>query len=739
MAVGLDRPESGVDALGPVVQAFQNSVDQIVESQRQQTAAMQSLLGDTAPQSVRSRSAALGSLKASVGPQQSWDNLAGMTSSVRSAGRQVLGLRGWDASSGLDPQARAGQPVQTGSSPAQQIIPGQGGGSGAPSGPTGGSAGGGSGGSGGGAGAPAGAPQPGGTPRTPYVPQGGYGPGLSNKIWGGAVSAVPALQLGANLISEYQSQINKNNFYRSVGGSGGHIEAIGERMGEEWQRVEYGRLFNEQEARQAFKGATALGYNNGSDDMAQNREDAMDFMYQSKEAFGASVPESLQVLSVASRSANTDLMQLKDALDDLSLSAGDAGVNAQQARAQLTELVNTAIQSGFGASSTTVAENRAQAMTMGGRGFQHLDPSGQMSNNSYRYMLAGSMGVSLNQLNTMERTNPTRVNNAASQMGAQTLQSYIEGYDPGLWRWLNNEIKSRSEALQADPSAESEAIATEFWNRAGDLDPVAFQQMASQFYGMQFRSHQDATMHLIRELNGQTAGAVSAQKQANVGKTDLSGKSTARGSKGVAAKKGKQGLINAKDWQGELREHGNGLFGSSAAGATEAYIGQAEKTKSRSGAMEAMLQGLSEDSQKDQKVQVRGPKGSKVVSLEEAIKYYSGQLQSGQAKFVGGEYGGEDIGAFTGGEVDGTARKKAAKEAKQKGKGASVGQSAEEYFKEHPGDKPGGNSKGWKGTRVQIDLSPEASRLLRVSGYAEDADGEPRKPTHRGSGAMGGG
>lgn len=154
------------------------------------------------------------------------------------------------------------------------------------------------------------------------------------------------------------------------------------------------------------------------------------------------------------------------------------------------------------------------------------------------------------------------------------------------------------------------------------------------------------------------------------------------------------------------------------------YVNRAKETGKRSPVIEAMLQNMGRDEEKNQKVQVLTGDGTRVVSLAEAMDKFSGQLQSGQAKFVGGAQAGKDVSAYTGGEVDATKAKKGYKESKRS---SDLGVSAAEYYKDHPDENPNkdASGSGWTGTKVIIDLSPAAQKLLSVQGYSPAAAGEP--------------
>lgn len=611
-----------------------------------------------------------------------------------------------------------GTQVPPGTPVSGQPSAGSPGASGGPGGPTGG------------AGAPGGGGRP---PSGPYVPPGGGGPpGLVNKMWAGAKSFVPSLGLAENILSEWRSQQDKNNFYRSITG-GSHGEAIGERIGEELFRAQTLLSFSEQEARQTYKGITALGYSDRGPEgqPGATREDMMDFVYESKQGFGGTVTESLRRAEIVSRNANISVTGLVDSLEDLSDSAGRAGVNAQQARAQFDSMLESS--SAFGSTSRQYALGSVQSQTMLGRSFTNLDPTKQVEDQGYRYMVAASQGMSLAEFNAQSMNNPAAASNAMTGMFLQHMRSYIQGASGEAWNWLEQQVTQQKEALRQDPSRISMQIAEEFWrSHAGTMDPNAFLLMANQFSDRDdFADHLQAMAYLITQMSGMTQGAEQARRQAQVGMTNMGGQS--RGQEGLKGRVGERGLAKGEGGvrgglQTLVEDDTLGIGAGAQSQVTMSYVNQARESGKRSPVLEAMLQQMGTEEEKDQFVEVQTPTGMRVVHLSVAMKHYKNQLMSGQARFVGGEYGGKNVGAFTGGVVDESRAGAAAKEARSKGKWSKKGFTREEWYEKHPEDRPKEDT-GWKGASVKIDLTDRAAQMLKPV-YEEDASGEPKNNSH---------
>jgi len=90
------------------------------------------------------------------------------------------------------------------------------------------------------------------------------------------------------------------------------------------------------------------------------------------------VDESLQTLQVNSKNALGSLNDLNDALNEVSDSAGKGPVSTRRWRARsFTQLMDQAIKSGYGSSSSGVAALEQNIKSSYGRSFQDVDASGR--------------------------------------------------------------------------------------------------------------------------------------------------------------------------------------------------------------------------------------------------------------------------------------------------------------------------------------------------------------------------
>lgn len=543
--------------------------------------------------------------------------LAGQTSSTPGAGGngiRVIGGGGGGAGGG-----GSGAPGAPGGTPPDGGPPGGSSGHpGAPGGPGGGG---------------------GGQPPPPGGPSGGPAPGgtgASTGLMQGITNNLPIIGTVNDIIAEVRSQRDKNAYYQNIeGGSNAH--GFVERGREEMYRWSSMGLYNEEEARQAFKGVSRIGYTGNSNDLINNsRDNALKFVSAGKLSYGADVSESLTTLETASRDSRISLQELSHALKDVSDTAGKAGVNAQMMREQFTNLLAAGIQQGYGSGSVAFARSTTETQASYGRGFENTDFSGRAST-PYTYRIASSNGLSPTQYTTLQQTNPT----AAAQLRTKSdIQTINQLFSTEEIAWINAEVAKYGgkTAVTGQPDIVAQ-IAQDFYGAHPNRNMDADTMVLSSLSGVQL-TNQTAMSWVIEQLAGNTEGAQAGKDQALAGtrKATASGLDKFRDSTSTAG-----GLNKILQGVGPGSPITLGGASSTYSKTEGAYVKEAQSSGQESGVIEAMItnlkkQGVDLDSTK---VVVNTSGGRREMSLSDAITNFPNEVAAGKVQISTGDLKGQ--------------------------------------------------------------------------------------------------
>jgi hypothetical protein len=495
--------------------------------------------------------------------------------------------------------------------------------------------------------------------------------------WGAVAGA--AVAAATDIPAEVRSQRDKNAYYQAIEG-GDNFDGFKERLHEEAYRWTTFGVLSSDEARQAFKGVTKLGYNSKVEG-GIGRQDALNFIYHGKTRRGETVGESLQQLQVNSKNALGSLNDLNDALNAVSDSAGKAGVNAQQARAQFTQLMDQAIKSGYGSASTDVARQEQDLKNSYGRSFQDVDASGRLSQ-SHAYMAASLGGISVSQYLTGGADVKAKADQALDQA---TVKAALK---PGVEDWIKARVKAGGGKL--DEQAATQA-GQEMLQQFYPDDPFALSAVVASLsgYGNLSSDPVKAATWLVQQYNGKGALATSKAEQKQISKSNSV----------------KTGLTTIS--YPDQEKHGGFLgFGSHNSKAFDAYsdwVHQKGHGKLQDDpVIDSLLNKIKGDDKT--KVAVTTKSGKRVVSLADAIKNHRNELASGKAVIVEGDQAGKSVADILGKSgVD--PLRDFSKEAKKDDK------SGEAYAK---WEKGGTGKEKTARQNLQITLTPDARRLLTV-------------------------
>jgi len=517
--------------------------------------------------------------------------------------------------------------------------------------------------------------------------------------WGAVGGAV--ISAATQIPAEIRSQRDKNAYYQSVEG-GSNFDGFSERLSEEVYRWSTPMVFSSEEARKAFKGVTRLGYNSKVEG-GIGRQEALDFLYHGKTRRGQTVDEGLQQLQVNSKNALGSLNDLNDALNEVSDSAGKAGINAQLARAEFVNLMDQAIKTGYGSSATDVASAEQQLKNSYGRSFQDVDVSGRLTVN-HAYMAASASGISVSDYLTGGVTQKLAADAALDQ---RTLQNLLK---PGVEEWINQEISKAGGAGNLSEDV-IQQIAEEMLRRFYPNDAYALVPAVTTLSGTKVTDPVKAAMWIVQHFNDK--GATSQSKELTAAdkrkQEEISRKNDVITGVGNTARvpandRGPQaGKTLLGDKLDEERSGGFLGFGSSPSGAVEAYNQWHDKNGGQEDPVIYHLLNAIDGDNKS-KVAVTTKTGKRVVPLADAIKNHRNELASGKAVVVEGDHAGKTVQEILGKDKVDPLRDFS----KEAAKADKSGESYASWEKDHTTRDKKGREK------LEITLTAEARRLLTV-------------------------
>lgn len=542
----------------------------------------------------------------------------------------------------------------------------------------------------------------------------------------GGLRRLPVIGLGIDLAEKardvYTEQREEGRKFQEIEG-GQNLGAQTERLHRfAYEASMFGRV-PEGVAAQMFGEATGLGFTQravGQGQQLQNRQKALDFMYHQYTATGTDIDQSVKILATASQSATVSLKSVSDVMTSLADTSGKAGVNAKEARDNFNNLLNTAIQTGAGPGAPQLAGALASTQASYGNAFKRADFAGQLGP-GMQYMLAGQYGIAPSQAQYLQRTQPQEYARMLAGSEGRFI-SQLPGMDPAKMADLQQMIAAAGGGAQvkAQPAI-AQDIANQFLNKyqasTPGMDMNVWAQFMSQVTGKKLDPG-NVMAEVVEMVAGNTQAA-NAQAGAPGGS-----KAGGKGGAGTPVPAGRTGGAAAGQFglaQSTSAQRGQGargsemitpgrtwqqvLTGGDQGAAGKEYLGAEGKTGKRSPVLEALLQNVPRGSQ----VAVKTSAGTRVMSFEDAMKYYPNEMEAGDVQFYNKE--GQNLGStgtLTQGLIDPTANVKGEEAAK--GPGAKAGVSLSEYQKKASRT---GTAQGEPGG-VTVDLTNEAKQLLKL-------------------------
>lgn len=512
--------------------------------------------------------------------------------------------------------------------------------------------------------------------------QGGLGAVLGSggaKLLGGAGAVVTA---GFMARDWAVAQRAKNAEIQSqTGGSQG--DAMRERGAQKGFQYKSMFTMDSRMANQLYEGVRETGL------QGPEREGALTFASDAYKNLGMSIEDSLDVVRFAAESGQDSLGGVADALDKVSKTAKEAGVNAEVARKNFVATWKTATDSlGAGQNTTALAGALSNSQTRMGRMFADNDFKGQVEQPHLR-MVAANAGMSAREFYIKSQ----------GEGGAEFAAGAIQSVDQ---RTIQQQAGPQGMALAADWMRKNpkpkDGYSDEQMNELGlaifqanpGMDPESLPQIISQLTGKTVTNTEEALALMARTMTGGVDPVAElAQDKKDSKVKQAKGTTTTVGY-------GTHGESNSwKDYSGAVRTAGKEI-GKGGGALKSSYLESVESSGKRSSVIEKLVK---DDKNAKRKYKVKSSDGDRIVSGEQLLSNYWDQAARGDVEIVEGRDAGSTISKVTGMAGDKDIEITSDDKIKDK---RPVGKSMKEYQKEQGG-----------GGTLTIQPSPLLSKWLQ--------------------------
>lgn len=524
------------------------------------------------------------------------------------------------------------------------------------------------------------------------------------------------------------SMDNRGNPLTSLGGLAGDLgqffsgqssdstSGLGNRMAEEGyvigQRFSSGG-FDEESARKLFQGVTSLGYT------GDRRAGALDFASANYRTMGMGQDESMQLIAMSAKYAQSSLQGLSRELQNVTKTAVRTGQSAQVMREAFAQTYAAALQGSGGAGAGALAEAATNMTGAGGRLLAGANPLSVLNDPTSKYQMASAMGMTPSQLEAAGQTNP----GITMQALGKRSDMYMRSLGQGNLNRLNDLINQQGGKQKVAGDSNLMANVASSLMASQGYDITVARNIVSQIDpSMASASDSAIAQYLVNYQAGNNPNSQAAGL-----KDQMTPKSISAGDR--ASKKGDQADSGGGHgvgwgkfaWDQHLRGQGmqndagpiSNLFNGDQT--EQGYTLQVnsdyynELTKG-TGKSDPVIEKLISEYGTDPNIRfkVKTKNGDKAVTFGEAIRYFSDQLSSGQASIVSSNKDinnrqVKDIAGSTGAQVTSD---------KNDWQGSDYDKVASEIGANNPDDSSKENSGGGS---ITLSLSPEAQRLFQVS------------------------
>jgi len=509
---------------------------------------------------------------------------------------------------------------------------------------------------------------------------------------GGAVMAAGALWEGANFVSNQRAA---NSQYQSIYG-GSNVAGMAQRahgVGFQVSSMLGGGL-SMGAAGEAYKGVSALGYGGA------NRNQALGFIQSNYKTMGMDVKSSMELISIASKNASGNLMDLEKQLRAVSDQAKATGQNANVVREAFVQNYGASQQAGLGAQSSGMVAQSATNVTAGmGRQYSGINMTGMLSQTGMT-IAAANTGMTYSQFVGASQNNPMLVAGAQQDIINRAFDAVIDSASKTAIQQIIQQ-HGGNKAVVDNPGVQ-QSIGAEILKQ-GLLNIPALTGVLSG-YGIDVSSLNP--VNVAGWAVAWAAGGVDIKKQtaAQVSQTQQRSISDLAQGKGMPAGMSQHGtdVLKGQAQQAQYKAK----YGTSGIGNDP---GLAFDTKS--GMYDPVIAELQKRYGADLKLGVQTADGYREVTLAEAAAKYRDQLVNGTAVLVDTKRSGDAKGQ-TVGDVVGT--EQGAKTTDTTTSKATVGKKDQKDLQQL-GLETGGKGGNGGQVGVYIDMTPELKKYLNIT------------------------
>lgn len=523
-----------------------------------------------------------------------------------------------------------------------------------------------------------------------------------------------ALLLGAaDQVGDFaESQRAQNAVYqRALGGS--NLEGFAERGRERLFGLSQFGVMGDQQAADLYRGVTQLGLR------GDDRQQALSFGSNAYKQFGMDIRDSIAMVEEARRRGVDSFIELTDSLERVTTSARDAGVSAEQARAGFQRSFQSFAPTIGGQAAMVGAEAMTSLTASMGPEFANTTFNNLFNENSLR-MMAAQRGQTYGEFQ-QGLNDPSGVAMAEAVVGREgDVRQQLRERAPEAFRVAQEFMRGR-EGRTLRPGERDALVGQMMEAGLGELDPAFLQQYLGSEAGLGWQMDQSQVYEAVATVASGGGPGTATIESINDRQRSLGTRSV--GIEGRTADhievRGDVDMARRQLLSGG-NQYNDGIFGIGGddhrrALANEYATLSMESSERGSLQKSGIMERFIEASDKGSMYEVQTPNGIRVVSAQDAIKFYPEEIQSGRIRAFNGPNEGQTVaeqfqfeeGSL--GEGLGLSEERIAEREKQE-KADEIGMTVEEAEAQREE-----RARGETGGRITVTPHPDLARLLEFS------------------------
>lgn len=536
----------------------------------------------------------------------------------------------------------------------------------------------------------------------------GIAQGFARGGLGGAARAVPYLgtamavgEVADQALTWTAEQQKQNSYYQSIYGGSKLGTGINNRLGEEaftWSN-KLGALsggLDEQDARAAYRGVSSLGF------QGSQKSNSLSFIEDAYKNLGVDVQTSLKLVQQSASGANSSLAGVSSALNSVGQMAVATSQNANVLYQAFSNNYQTTLAQGFGGQAASIAAGLTGASAGQGRDLSTIDYS-KLNDFSMHQRLAQQAGMPFSKLvGQAEIGNTKPYTQALDKLDSSWTKSILGNMPPAAQGVLASAIaKAGGASAVANSEGARQSIATQLLNSGINIDMMQSQYQATSGENVQSLNPQAFAELMVSRYvnpNAVTNSTQKAQDQFNqTPVSDFQKKFGGFGGSGIAS----PDSYVSSNW-------GLNIFDGGAQQKNSVLAAYGDRV-AQSGQHDPVIQSLIDKvgATKETGIQVQTGNGQKVVSQEDAVRFYADQLAQGSATLVGGQYDGQTVQDLVGGKESNYSGPNSTGDTTDHG-----GVTVDQWKKDNPTAQS--DAQAATGT-VTISMTPQLAQFFQLS------------------------